>query len=75
MRSWMVTTLAKRPYSGAVLASECIRSTAGAPGQAGQMLLLAAHALGAVGRPHGHDDSLDQLPERIVRGLAVRRTP
>ena len=43
----------------------------GAPGQAGEVLLLAAYALGATGRPHGDDDRLDQLPERIVGGLEV----
>jgi hypothetical protein len=43
----------------------------GVPGQARKVLLLAAHPLGAAGRPHGDDDRLEQLAERIAGGLAI----
>ena len=80
MRSWIVTTLAKRPYSGAVLASECTRSTPARRARRGRCCCSPRTRWARLVARTGTTTSLDQLPERIARRAsrftnAVKRVP
>ena len=66
MRSWIVTTRRKRPQTGAVLARLCSRSTP-ARRASREQLLLAAHPLDAIERPHRDLHRVDEIGPRTGR--------